>query len=121
MVGGVSAGLLELGDEVEWSARHFGVRQRLRVRITQLDRPRHFRDTMIRGAFARFDHDHYFDEVEEGCEVRDRFDFDSPLGFLGLIANRLVLTRYMRAFLRERNEVIRSVAEGEGWEEYCRQ
>jgi hypothetical protein len=33
-VAGVTHGLIGLNDEVTWEARHFGVRQRLTVRIT---------------------------------------------------------------------------------------
>lgn len=87
-----TSGLLELGDEVEWSARHFGIRQRLRVRITEFERPNRFQDTMLSGAFARFDHRHELKEIPDGCRVRDRFDFDSPLGVLGRFTNVLFLT-----------------------------
>ena len=82
-VAGVTTGLMEQGDEVTWSARHFGIRQRLTSRITSYDRPSHFRDSMVRGAFARFDHDHYFEECVGGCRAREVFDFTSPLGPLG--------------------------------------
>ncbi|MEO1077168.1 MAG: cell division protein, partial [Bacteroidota bacterium] len=40
--------LLELGDEVEFEGRHFGVVQRHRARITGFDAPVFFRDTMVR-------------------------------------------------------------------------
>ena len=48
-------GVIGLGDSVTWRARHFGVWQRLTSKITALERPRHFRDTMTSGAFARFE------------------------------------------------------------------
>lgn len=115
VVGGVTAGLLGPGDEVTWEARHLGVRQRLTSRITQFDRPRHFRDSMVRGAFARFDHDHFFEATATGTLVRDVFDFDAPLGVLGRAAERLFLTAYMRRFLVERNEDLKRLAESEGW------
>ena len=77
-VGGVTSGLIDLGEEVTWEATHFGVRQRLTSRITSFDRPRHFRDSQVRGAFRRFDHDHFF-KVESGSTVmRDVFDYESP-------------------------------------------
>jgi hypothetical protein len=39
---------------------------------------------MVRGAFARFDHDHFFNSHDgESTEMRDVFDFNSPLGPLG--------------------------------------
>jgi ligand-binding SRPBCC domain-containing protein len=114
-VGPRTAGLLALGEEVTWSARHFGVRQRLTSRITAFDRPRHFRDSMVSGAFERFDHDHFFVARGAATEMRDVFDFESPLGPLGRIADALVLTRYLRGFLIERNEVIKQAAESDGW------
>lgn len=118
VVAGVSSGLLSLGDEVTWSARHFGVRQRLTSRITGFDRPNHFRDSMVSGAFASFDHDHFFSEGPAGCLVRDCFAFRSPLGFLGAAANALFLTRYMRRFLAERNAIVKRVAESTEWKAY---
>ena len=114
-VGGVMSGLLSLGEEVTWSARHFGVRQELTSRITAFERPRHFRDSMVAGAFRRFDHDHFFVATESGTEMKDVFDFESPLGPLGRLADALVLTRYLRGFLERRNEVIKRAAESEGW------
>ncbi len=117
-VGGVTSGLLSLGDEVTWSARHFGLRQRLTSRIAIFDRPRLFRDSMVKGAFKRFDHDHLFTACAGGCRMLDRFDFDSPLGVLGTLANSLFLTRYMQRFLAERNTVVKRVAESEEWRTY---
>lgn len=115
-VGGKTKGLLGLGDEVTWEARHFGVKQRLTSRITMFDRPRHFRDSMVRGAFARFDHDHFFEPLEDGStRCRDVFDFDAPLGPLGWVADRLVLERYMRRFLERRMEILETLASGESW------
>ena len=114
-IAGVTQGLMGLNDEVTWSARHFGVRQRLTSRIVAYDRPRHFRDSMVRGAFRRFDHDHFFEVREDYTEMRDRFDFDSPFGPIGRLANMLVLTRYMRGFLERRNLIVKRVAESDEW------
>jgi ligand-binding SRPBCC domain-containing protein len=110
-IAGVTHGLLGPGDQVTWRARHFGVWQELTSCITAFDPPRHFRDSMVRGAFARFDHDHYFAADAEYTDMRDVFDFTSPLGPLGRIADALVLTRYMRRFLAERNRILKQVAE----------
>src|SRR6185295_2077403 len=75
---GVTAGLLGLGEEVTFSARHLGVRQSHTSRITAFSRPRHFRDSMVRGAFARLDHDHFFEPTAEGTRMIDVFDFAAP-------------------------------------------
>lgn len=110
-VGGVTSGLLELGDEVTWSARHLGWRWRLTSRITKLDRPRHFRDSMVAGAFKRFDHDHWF-EVRDGVtHVRDVFDFTSPFGLFGRVADAILVTRHMRHFLERRMRDLKRMVE----------
>lgn len=54
------SGMLELGDEVEFEAVHFGIRQRLRSKIVEYDRPNRFVDEMQRGAFKRLRHTHEF-------------------------------------------------------------
>jgi ligand-binding SRPBCC domain-containing protein len=117
-VGGKTAGLLELGDEVTWRARHFGVRQSLSGRITAYDRPRHFQDTMLRGAFRRLLHDHFFDPADGGTVMRDVFEYAAPLGPLGRLAERLFLTAYMRRFLEARNRELKAVAESDDWAQF---
>ena len=114
--GGKTSGLMVLGDQVTWRARHLGVVQHLTSRIVEYDRPRHFRDSMVRGAFARFDHDHYFDEDGDSVTVvRDIFDFSSPLGPLGRLADLIFLDRYMRHLIVQRGEVLKALAEGPEW------
>jgi ligand-binding SRPBCC domain-containing protein len=111
---GVTSGLINLGEEVTWEANHFGIRQRLTSRITSFDRPHHFRDSQIRGAFRRFDHDHVF-TVESGSTVmRDVFDYDSPFGFFGRLADRCFLRSYMERLLKQRALVIKAAAEAAG-------
>ena len=110
-VGGTTTGLLTLGDTVTWEATHFFIRQQLTVAITEYDRPNHFRDSMRRGAFKNFDHDHFFTPTSTGTRMRDVFTYDSPLGVLGLLGNVLLVDRHMRKLLETRNHLIKSVAE----------
>ncbi len=118
-VGGVISGLIGLGERVTWEATHFGIEQRLTSEITAFDRPRHFRDSMVRGAFARFDHDHWFEpDGAGGTRIRDRFDYDAPLGPLGVLADLLFLERYMRRLLAGRNAVVKAVAESDDWRRF---
>ena len=110
-VAGCTTGLISLGESVTWEATHFGVKQQLATQVVQFDRPRHFRDSMVSGAFKRFDHDHYFESVAGQTLMKDTFDYTSPFGILGRIADFMVLKRYMTRLLRTRNGVIKSVAE----------
>src|SRR5271154_4165466 len=82
--GGVTSGLIGLGQRVTWRAKHFGVWQNLTSEITAMDRPAHFQDRMIRGAFRFMEHDHFFRPLPEGeTEMMDVFCFAAPLPVLG--------------------------------------
>ncbi len=120
-VAGVTSGLLGAGEEVTWEARHFGVRQRLQVRMAVVDRPRHFQDVMVTGAFAMMRHDHRFTSHDELTVMTDHFDFRSPGGPLGWIADGVFLSRYLRGLLTQRNTVIKGLAESDGWRRYLPQ
>jgi len=118
-VGGRTRGLLELGDEVSWRARHFGVWQTLTSRITAYERPAFFRDSMVRGAFARLDHEHRFTDEGGGVTVMDDvLEFAAPWGVLGLVAERLLLGRHLQRFLTARNLELKAVAESDAWRRF---
>lgn len=117
-VAGKMSGLIEMNETVTWEATHFGVRQQLTSKITAFDRPNYFRDSMVSGAFARFDHDHFFEEINGETLIKDAFDFDSPLGILGKIADFLFVESHLREMLEERNKLIKRIAESEDWRKF---
>lgn len=117
-VAGRTSGLIELGETVTWEAKHFGVKQRLTVKITDFDRPRMFADEMTKGAFSSMCHVHRFERNGDGTLMIDEFSFSAPLGILGRMAERLFLTRYMRRFLVTRNQVLKGMAESNQWKRF---
>lgn len=111
-VGGVTTGLIGPGESVTWEATHFGVRQKLTSRITQYNRPHHFRDSQVNGAFHSFDHDHWFEALSPGkTQATEVFTYRSPWGVLGLVADVLFLKAYMYRFLSRRHELLKVEAE----------
>lgn len=110
-VAGKTTGLIGMDEEVTWRARHLGVMQHLTSRITAFDRPRYFQDTMQRGAFRSFVHDHFFDRGEDRTRMLDVVAFAAPLGFIGRVAETLVLRRYLSRLLTQRAHAIRDVLE----------
>jgi hypothetical protein len=105
-IAGTRSGVLPLGDWVTWKAWHFGLPLRFSVRITHHDRPRSFRDEMIRGPLRRLRHDHRFEVVDGGTLMIDRFHF----AVLPLL-DSLVLTPHFKRFLVGRNALIKRAAE----------
>ena len=116
---GVTTGLIDMGQRVTWRAKHLGVWQNLTSEITAMERPAYFQDRMIRGAFRFMKHDHYFRALpSEETEMRDVFCFAAPLPILGRLAESILLHRYMRDLLRERNAAIKQIAESSEWQRY---
>lgn len=102
-VGGVTSGLISHGQEVTWRAWHFGRPIRMTSRITEMQAPHYFVDEQVRGPFLRFRHVHEFSEVPAGTVMVDRIDFAAPFGFLGRLAEKLFLARYLRQLIETRN------------------
>ncbi len=113
-VGGVTAGLLEKGDTVTWEAVHFGIKQRLTAKVIEMEKPNMFVDIMVKGAFHSFLHTHTFKEEADGTIMIDTFRYKSPCGFLGILADKLFLEKYMRAFIVSRANELKKIAEGKG-------
>jgi ligand-binding SRPBCC domain-containing protein len=111
-VGGVTNGLIGLGEQVTWKATHFGVPFTMTSRITEFDRPHRFVDEQIRGPFARFRHEHTFEEHDVRTLMIDRVTFVSPMGLIGRVVDRLALARYLRALIERRAAFIKHEAEG---------
>ncbi len=110
-IAGRTNGLCELGDEITWRAKHFGIYQKLSVKITKFNAPFYFQDQMLKGAFSFMQHDHYFEEEEGITVMKDVFCYGVPYGLAGKLFNRVVLQKYMTDFLKTRNQVIKEVAE----------
>ena len=110
-IAGVMAGRMGLGDQVTWEARHLGRTWRTTSRITEYERPARFVDEMVAGPFSTFRHEHVFQASDGGTAMADRLFYKSPMGPLGLIADVMGLTRYLRSMLLVRNHYIKGAAE----------
>jgi ligand-binding SRPBCC domain-containing protein len=110
-IAGTTSGLIGLGQTVTWRAKHFGIWQTLTSKITEYDRPNLFVDEMVSGAFKSIRHEHHFTALVDQTIMEDIFEFESPLGTVGSLFNKLILTRYMTTLLKKRNTVIKEIAE----------
>lgn len=116
-VAGVVAGLIDLDETVTWRAKHLGVNQKLTSIITEFDRPVLFTDELVKGAFKYFRHVHHFRKDGAITIMLDTFDYQSPLGLLGKLADVLFLEKYMTRLLEKRNLTIKQFAENGKWQE----
>lgn len=113
-VGGVTDGMIGLGQTVTFEGKHFGMRQRLTVEVTEFERPHLFVDEMTEGRFRSFKHIHEFVRVRSGTLMRDTLIWRSPFGILGKIVDKLVLERHLTDLVATRNKKLKEIAEARG-------
>ncbi|TMM59342.1 SRPBCC family protein [Maribacter algarum] len=116
-IAGRTSGLVEVNDTITWRAKHLGITQNLTSHITAVESPTYFADEMVKGAFKRFRHEHFFSEENGVVSMKDLFDYHAPFGVLGNLADALFLKKYMTKFLEKRNAAIKEFAESERWRE----
>ena len=116
-IAGKTSGLIGMNESVTWRAKHFGVYQNLTSIITEYDKPNYFVDEMQKGAFKQFKHEHHFAELDGGTLMTDIFDYQSPFGIFGKLADKLFLEKYMTELLTERNRIVKEFAESDKWKE----
>lgn len=111
-VAGVTSGLISLGESVTWQATHFKIPFKMTSKITEMDRPNRFVDEQTKGPFKRFIHVHTFEKLSaEVTIMRDEIKFDSPLGFIGQLVDRLFLESYMENLIKKRNTELKQELE----------
>lgn len=79
-IDGVTSGLISLGEEVTWRARHFGIPLQMTSRITEMRIPDYFVDEQANGPFRRFRHVHEFTQDALGTTMVDSIEFVAPSG-----------------------------------------
>ncbi|MFT4536325.1 MAG: ligand-binding SRPBCC domain-containing protein [Saprospiraceae bacterium] len=114
---GITEGLIKMGETVTWKAKHFGIWHRMKVKITNYEKPITFTDEMVSGTFKFMKHKHEFKQEGDYTIMIDYFDFQSPLGFVGKLVDMLFLEKYMTKFLLERNMIIKDFAETDKWKQ----
>lgn len=110
-VAGVTDGMIGLGQTVTFEGTHFGIRQRLTVKVVEFDRPWLFVDEMVDGRFKSFKHVHEFIPRDNETLMRDTIEWASPYGVLGKIADKLLLEDHLRNLVSERNAKLKKIAE----------
>ena len=110
-IAGRTSGLIAKGETVTWKAKHLGVTQTLTTKIISMEKPFQFTDVMLKGAFKSMKHQHIFRQEGKNTIMTDIFEFESPLGIIGNIFNKIYLKNYMKRFLLDRNKLIKVTAE----------
>jgi len=118
-VRGRTSGLIVGGETVRWEGWRLGLPQFHESLIDRFEPPVFFRDSMIDGRFASFEHDHAFlDCSEGGVLLRDEVRFSMPCGWMGELVGRWVMTADIRKLMQSRFARLKRIAENEEWRRY---
>lgn len=117
-IAGTINGLINLGEEVTWKAKHIYKERILKVRITAMQKPFSFIDEQVKGIFKLMKHEHFFKPCDNGTIMIDQFYFDLHKGLLGKWLSHLYVNRYITQLLEERNKAIKTAAETNRWKQF---
>ena len=118
LVGGRLEGAVDGGDTVLWRGWKWGMPHKHETLIEEFRPPFFFRDRMIDGRFASFEHDHSLKRSRDGTLLEDELRFRLRWGVAGVAIGRGVVLPHVRDLMRRRFALIRELAEGEGWRQY---
>jgi ligand-binding SRPBCC domain-containing protein len=96
---------MRAGTRIEYQIRLQGVPHRWLAEIVAFEPPRRFVDLQLRGPYRYWRHEHAFEPAGGGTLVRDRVDYQLPLGALGRLAHPFVARQLQRIF-DERGDAI---------------
>ncbi len=97
-VRGRTSGFVQAGDTVRWEGWQLGFPQYHESLIECFEPMVFFRDRMIAGRFASFEHDHSFVDSGDGTvTLRDELRFNMPFGWPGKLVGKWVLRRIFNA------------------------
>jgi ligand-binding SRPBCC domain-containing protein len=118
-VRGRSTGMVVSGDTIRWQGWQLGLPMFHESLIESFDPPVFFRDRMIAGRFASFEHDHHFTDRHNGAVLMsDELRFSMPFRKLGELTAIAILTPHIRALMKRRFALLKQLAEGDGWKIY---
>ena len=118
-VSGRMSGLVLGDDTVWWKGWQLGLPQYHQSVISAYEPYCFFQDTMLKGRFKSFQHDHRFEDGEDGTVLlRDELRFSLPFGVAGKMFARLVMAPHIAGLLRRRFCLLKKIAESEAWRMY---
>ncbi len=77
--------------------------------ITQVIEGEYFIDHQVFGPYKLWHHQHFFKQLEGGIEMTDLIHYAIPLGWIGRIANGLMVEKKLKEIFDYRNQKIEEV------------
>jgi ligand-binding SRPBCC domain-containing protein len=111
---GIRGSPVDVGTTIGYRIRWLGVSITWVSRITEFERNRRFVDVQIRGPYRSWRHEHTFWERHGETLMRDGVHHELPLGILGKIVHRLLVSPQLSAIFYYRVSHIGRILPGSG-------
>ena len=83
-----------------------GINMNWLTEITQVKEPEFFIDEQRIGPYAMWHHQHHLSPLENGVYMKDIITYQPPLGFLGAMANGLIIDRKLKEIFAYRKNIL---------------
>ena len=95
---------MKVGATIDYLIRLSGIPIRWRTLITEWQPTVRFKDTQVRGPYALWEHEHYFEQREGYVYMRDTVHYLSPGWFLEPIIHHLFVKNKVESIFEHRKE-----------------
>ena len=83
-----------------------GVRVIWITEITHIEEGRYFVDEQRIGPYSIWHHQHFIEPTDQGVLMTDIVSYSPPLGFLGVLANSIFISRQLKAIFNYRKNIL---------------
>ncbi|HEX7366385.1 MAG TPA: SRPBCC family protein [Pelobium sp.] len=84
----------------------FGIKMDWMTEITTVKEGLYFIDEQRFGPFKFWHHEHHFEEIEGGVLMTDRLTYGIPFGFIGQIANAMIVGKQTKEIFDYREKAV---------------
>ncbi|KDN56084.1 SRPBCC family protein [Flavobacterium seoulense] len=87
----------------------FGIKLSWVTEITIVKENEYFIDEQRFGPYAMWHHKHFFEPVENGVKMTDIVHYAIPFGFIGRIANALIVKNKIKEIFEYREQIVNQI------------
>lgn len=86
-----------------------GIKMTWVTEITHVEEGVYFVDEQRVGPYALWHHEHFIEPIEGGVLMRDIVSYSPPLGFLGALANAIVIRHQLKGIFAYRHKAVEAL------------
>ena len=114
---GATDGIIGLQDKLTFSLTFMGRQRVVVTRIEEITPPTEMTSSLVkgRGSFDSLRHEQHFKSISNGTLLIDLLDYEVAYGGLGRILDKLLIKKFLKKYLEQKNGVIKQYAESDKW------